>query len=243
MTPSTPSQSGTPSFGSIFGEGFEVIQKQYREQPETTTQDGDRISPNVSTSHWVWEMKETLFLVLIITFLCFNLISQSARNSALKVSLRQTTALLEEREKILNRKIINGRASLDDPPPHPTPQKHQALERGLEDMWWSVVGLGDTQEIGHVKIGVLRMNSPDTGLQACGATKIADDEMGGQNTNEEQHAQEVLDGPNDYTQQDGELEHQKKVVQLLLEEESFAEKTQRIVVNVFMFFWSLVFGV
>lgn len=219
------------SFRSILGEDLVPREGRCQEQAETTEQD---VSPRPS---WVWNSKEIVVIILVLLILCFNIITQSAQNSALRASLRHTRAILEERDK-----VIGWKSSPDDLSPHFQPTRPQ--KPGPEEMWWSVVGNGDSQEIRHLKIGLVKMGS------ACDATNsITDGEHpvgGGQYVNKQYVNKEGLDRGVESEQEaekadDEEL--RENLAGILLEDNLLVEGVQHILARVISFLWSLVFGV
>lgn len=244
---------GAVTFNSMLDESFSTAKTQRQEKSEAHAHNMDEAFSKVPTSHWIWSTKEILVMVLMIGLLCFNLISQSTRNSTLKASLRHTRAMLEERERMISEKPCGSL------PSHSQPQKPQTIGKGSEDLWWSVVGDGNVQEIGHLTIGVAAREDRGIG-STCDVTKgiTNDEQVGepyGQDTSGEHYPNDehqtvgvksgkkavVRNGPEGWKKKYE--KHQKIVAQSLLEEETLKEKTHRIVTNVFRFFWFLVFGV
>lgn len=227
LTPSLLSMSAT-SFHSILGEDLESPEVKCQEQPETTEHD---VSPRPS---WVWNSREIVVIILVLLILCFNIITQSARNSALKASLRHTRAILEERDR-----IIDWKSSPNDLSPHFQPTRPQ--KPGPEKMWWSVVGNGDSQDIGHLKIGFVKIDSPHMGSTCDATSGIADGGHpagGGQYVNEE-----GLDRGVESEQEAKDEELRKNLAGILLEDNPLVEGVQHILTQVISFLWSLVFGV
>lgn len=227
LTPSLLSISAT-SFHSILEESLESAGRQSQEEPETPLHDKGNASLETSSPHWVWNTREIIVIILVILALCFNVITQSARNSALKTSLRHTRAILEERDRIVNQK--------PPPPLSPRfqPQRLQNLGQESGDVWWSVVGSGDSQDIGHLTIGVVAMDSSYVG-STCDATNSITN--GGHPTSGEQHVNEVESG------QVHNEDLQKRLAGVLLEDNPLIERAQHVLARIFSFFWSLVFGV
>lgn len=249
ITPSMFSMSAT-SFYSILSESFETTERKRQEQSGTPIHDADETSLGVPVSRWIWNTKDIVVMILMIGLLFINLISQSARNTALKTSLRHTRAMLEERER-----IIKGKSS-ENLPSH----KLQEMGRGSEDLWWSVVGSGNVHEIRHFTVDVVTMDNWEKGSTRHATKGVTYNEqveqLGGQNSEGEcqpgkgRLAEEVTIGQNEVVDSEPTgwakkkyEEHQKRVAQVLLEEETLEGKTQRIIVNVLRFFWFLVFGV
>lgn len=231
LAPSLLSVSAT-SFHSIFEDGLKSVEKQRQEQLEALADDTGGASPDTSASHWIGSTREIVIIFMALV-LCFNMVSQSARNTALKTSLHN---ILEERDRTTNEK------SSDDLSPRPQLQKLQKSGRGSEDMWWSVVGNGDARDIGHLTIGVVTMDSPYTVSTCDAANSIANGEHP---ASEEQHADEkrlTREAESGQKVEDDE-ELQKRLARILLEENPLIERAQRVLVRAFSFFWSLVFGV
>ncbi|KAI5841526.1 hypothetical protein DFP73DRAFT_556071 [Morchella snyderi] len=217
-----------------------------QKQPENSAQAAHQEHQDVPP-HWMWEIRETLMVTMIIWMLCMSLISQSKQNSALRASLRQTAILLEQKEIINDQKI--------SPRNEPHTQSPRRFRGGSEDTWWSVVGLEDTQEIGQFKIGFLKMDSPSSDHRTCDPAEAVPDcknsdaetdtsavDMGS-NSDVVDQAEEITlkepDKPRDWVEQDTK-ELQKRIALLL--QEGFTEKAQRVMVHVLEFFWHLVFG-
>lgn len=227
LSPSLLSMSAT-SFHSILEEGLESVEKQRQEQSETTEHDA---SSDISGPSWVWSSRDIMIIILVILVLCFNIIT---RNSALKSLLHPTKAILGKGDGVVDGKPPNNMS--------PRFQPQRPRELGPEDMWWSVVGNGDSRDIGHLTIGVVKMNSPYM-VATCDTTDgIADGEHptgGEQHVYEERLAREVESGQK--KADDEEL--QKRLAGILLEDNSLIERAQQVLGKVFSFFWSLVFGV
>lgn len=231
LTPSLLSMSAT-SFHSIIEESLESVEKQWQEESKTPTHNIENASRDTPSSHWIWKTIEIMIIILVGLVLCFNTITQSARNSALKASLRHTRAILEERDRIINQKPPS-----DDLSSHLQPQRLQKSGQGPEDIWWSVVGSGDSQDIGHLTIGVVAMDSSYMS-STCGITNsITDDER----TSEEGSARGAESEQKAEEAHDEEI--QKRLAEILLEDNPLIERAQHVLVKVFSFFWSLVFGV
>lgn len=220
------------SFHSILEEDLESAGRQPQEESEIPPHDNGNASLDTSSPHWVWNTREIIIVFLVVLALCFNVITQSARNSALKASLRHTRAILEERDRIANQKPPP--APPDDLSPRFQPQRLQNLGQGSEDIWWSVVGSGDPQDIGHLKIGVVAMGSSyvDSTCDATNSINNGEHPASGQ-----QHANEAESG------QVRDEDPQKRLAGVLLEDNSLIERAQHALAGVFRFFWSLVFGV
>lgn len=229
LSPSLLSMSAT-SFHSILEEGLESIEKR-QEQSETTEHDA---SSDTSGPSWVWNSRDIMIIILVILVLCFNIIAQSARNSALKSSLHPTKAILGKGDGVVDGKPSNNMS------PRFQPQRPQKL--GPEDMWWSVVDNGDPQDIGHLTIGVVKMNSPYM-VATCDTTNsiaVGEHPAGGeQHVNYERLAGEVESGQGKADDE----EPQKRLAGILLEDNPLIERAQQVLGKVFSFFWSLVFGV
>lgn len=232
LTPSLLSMSVT-SFHSILEEDLESAEKKPQEESETPAHDKGNASRDTSSPHWIWNTKE-IIIILVVLALCFKIITQSARNSALKTSLRHTRAILEERERIINQK--------PPPPdylsPRFQPQRLQNLGQGSEDIWWSVVGSGDSQDIGHLTIGVVAMDSSYADSNCDVTNSITNGERP---PSGEKHVNEVESEQKAGKVHDEDL--QKRLVGVLLEDNPLVDRAQHVLIKVFSFFWSLVFGV
>lgn len=230
LSPSLLSMSVT-SFHSILEEGLKSVEKQRQDQSETTEHD---TSSDTSGPSWVWNSRDIMIIILVILVLCFNIITQSARNSALKSSLHHTKAILGKGDG-----VVDGKSS-NSPSPRFQPQKPQKL--GPEDMWWSVVGNGDPQDTGHLTISVVKMNSPYMAATCDTTNSIADGKHpagGEQHVSGERLAREVESGQ----EKADDEELQKRLAGILLEDNPLIERAQQVLGKVFSFFWSLVFGV
>lgn len=230
LTPSLISMSAT-SFHSILGEDLESREGRCQGQAEAT---GNDLSPRPS---WAWNSREIVVIILVLSILCFNIITQSARNSALKASLRHTRAILEERDR-----VIDWKSSPNDLSPHFQPAEPQ--KPGPEEIWWSVVGNGDSHDIGHLKIGLVKIDSPYMGSTCDATNSITDGEhpAGEGQYIDEEGLDRGVESEQKAEKADNEELH-KNLAGILLEDNPLVEGVQHILAQVISFLWSLVFGV